>query len=136
MPRNSNAACAALHFSTLSFTKNIKLKISVSPIWFGEKNYAEIILHFLFLQFWFDCCCINSKDGRTTACATSLVRGEPCAVAATSIARISYNCYSKSCLQAGATSAVRGEPDFGKLAIADSAGGPTHKLAEGGDDEE
>ena len=39
-------------------------------------------------------------------------------------------------LQASATSAVRGEPDFGKLAIADSAGGPTHKLAEGGDEEE
>ena len=33
-------------------------------------------------------------------------------------------------LQASATSPVRGEPDFGKLAIADSAGGPTHKLAE------
>lgn len=33
-------------------------------------------------------------------------------------------------LQAIATSPVRGEPDFGKLAIADSAGGPTHKLAE------
>ena len=39
-------------------------------------------------------------------------------------------------LQACATSPVRGEPDFGKLAIADSAGGPTHKLADGGDDEE
>ena len=33
-------------------------------------------------------------------------------------------------LQAIATSPVRGEPDFGKLAIAYSAGGPTHKLAE------
>ena len=88
MPRNDNAACAALHISTLSFAKKIKLKISVSPIWFGEKNYAENIRHFLFLQFWFDCCCKDSKDGRTTACATSLVRGEPFAVAAISIARI------------------------------------------------
>ena len=87
MPRTDNAACAALHISTFSFTKKIKLKISVSPIWFGEKNYAENIRHFLFLQFWFDCCCLNSKDGRATACATFLVRSEPFAVAA-SIARM------------------------------------------------
>ena len=116
MPRKDNAACAALHISTFLFAKKIKLKISVTPIWFGEKKIMLYIPYFLFLQFWFDCCCINSKDGRTTACATFLIGSEPFAVAATSIARISYNCYSKSCLQASATSPVRGEP----LAVAAS----------------